>query len=57
MSLDPKGSCQQCHPGVNPKHPDVTTLDTTLKSADSKNDIHFLTCKTCHPNGTQTPAK
>jgi Doubled CXXCH motif (Paired_CXXCH_1) len=56
MSLDPKGSCPQCHPGVNPKHPDVTTLDTTLKSADSKNDIHFLTCKTCHPNGTPTPA-
>lgn len=55
MSLDASKSCSQCHPTVNPKHPDVTQLDTTLKSADSKNDIHFLTCKTCHPNGTPTP--
>jgi hypothetical protein len=48
MSLDPHQACQQCHPGVNPKHPDVTKLDTTNVSPDSKNDIHFLTCKTCH---------
>ncbi len=57
MSLDPHQACAQCHPKVNPKHPDVTTLDTTDKSADSKNDIHFLTCATCHPKGTPTPSK
>lgn len=51
MSLDARQSCAQCHPKVNPKHPDVTKLDTTLISLDSKNDIHFVTCNNCHPNG------
>lgn len=57
MSLDPKQSCTQCHPKVNPKHPDVTKLDTTYLSADSKNNIHFVSCNTCHPKGTPTPTK
>lgn len=48
MSLDPQGACVQCHPAVNPNHPDVTTLDTTYVSQDSANNIHFLTCTTCH---------
>ncbi len=56
MSLDPKQSCQQCHPTVNTKHPDVTTLDTTYLKPDSPNDIHFISCNTCHPNGTPTPS-
>jgi hypothetical protein len=55
MSLDPHGACAQCHPGVRPQHPDVTKLDTTYLSPDSKNDIHFITCATCHPKGTPTP--
>jgi uncharacterized lipoprotein YmbA len=55
MSLDPKQACVQCHPAVNPGHPDVATLDTTLLNPDSPHNIHFLTCKTCHPNGTPTP--
>lgn len=55
MSLDPRQACVLCHPGVNPKHPDVRTLDTTFLSKDSKNDIHFITCVTCHPNGAPTP--
>lgn len=54
MSLDPHQACAQCHPKVNPKHPDVTKLDTTFMSADSKNNIHFVTCATCHPQGTPT---
>jgi hypothetical protein len=57
MSLDPHQACAQCHPGVNPKHPDVTQLDTTFKSADSQNNIHFVSCATCHPKGTPTPTK
>lgn len=55
MSLDPKQSCQQCHPKVNPNHPDVTTLETTYLKPDSPNNIHFVSCKSCHPNGTPTP--
>ncbi len=57
MSLDPHQACANCHPKVNPKHPDVTTLDTTYLKADSANDIHFIKCSTCHPNGTPTPTK
>lgn len=57
MSLDPKESCKQCHPGVNPNHPDVMLLDTTFKDINSKNNIHFISCATCHPKGTPTPAK
>ncbi len=49
MSLDPHEACAQCHPKVNPKHPNVTKLDTTYASPDSKNDIHFVKCTTCHP--------
>lgn len=57
MSLDPKQSCTTCHPAANPKHPDVTKLDTTYLSADSKNNLHFVSCAACHPSGTPTPAK
>jgi hypothetical protein len=56
MSLDPKQACQQCHPTVNPNHPDVITLDTTYLEPGSPNDIHFISCVTCHPNGTPTPS-
>ena len=56
MSLDPHQACANCHPKVNPKHPDVTTLDTTYLNANSANNIHFIQCSTCHPKGTPTPA-
>lgn len=55
MSLDPHQSCATCHPSVNPKHPDVTQLDITYQKPDSSNDIHFVTCVSCHPQGTPTP--
>ena len=49
MNVDPHGACTRCHPSVDPpNHPDVTTLDTTYKSTDSPNNIHFITCTTCH---------
>jgi hypothetical protein len=51
MSLDPHEACVQCHPQARPAHPDVRTLDTTYLSKDSQNDIHFITCATCHPGG------
>jgi hypothetical protein len=55
VSLDPHEACAECHPNVNPSHPNVTTLDTTFKSPDSQNNIHFVMCNTCHPQGTPTP--
>ncbi len=48
MNIDPHESCGQCHPGVNPSHPDVTTLNTTYLSLESPNNIHFVQCTTCH---------
>jgi hypothetical protein len=50
MSLDTTGSCAACHPKVNPKHPDVTTLDMSVFNQAGKN-FHFATCADCHPNG------
>ncbi len=59
-------SCAKCHSGanaVNPGHPDVTTLNTSLTdhakfAADPASDlqfnankwqnIHYITCDTCH---------
>jgi hypothetical protein len=55
MSLDPKQACAQCHPAINPKHPDVTKLDTTYLSTGSQNNIHFVSCASCHPKGIPTP--
>jgi len=55
MSMDPKQACAQCHPAINPKHPDVTHLDTTYLSAGSQNNIHFISCASCHPKGIPTP--
>jgi len=57
MSLDPKQACAQCHPAINPKHPDVTQLDTTYLSSDSQNNIHFVSCASIQPKGTPTPEK
>jgi Doubled CXXCH motif (Paired_CXXCH_1) len=52
MKADPKLSCTDCHPAVNKKHPDVTQLDTTYKDpTNSKNNIHFVKCADCHPQG------
>ena len=48
MSLDPTGVCAKCHPAVMPNHPDVTTLETTYYRKDSPNNIHFITCASCH---------
>ncbi len=57
VSLDPHLACAQCHPQVNPLHPDVTKLDTTYLSKDSPNNIHFVSCLTCHPSGPPTATK
>jgi hypothetical protein len=55
MSMDPKQACAQCHPAINPNHPDVSRLDTTYLSPDSQNNIHSVSCASCHPKGIPTP--
>lgn len=57
MSLDPHESCALCHPAANPQHPDVMQLDTTYRSPESPNNIHFVACSMCHPGrGRGLPA-
>lgn len=51
MSLSARGSCGGCHPREGDRHPDVTTLDTTGRNRESRNDIHSIRCSTCHPGG------
>lgn len=47
-TLDPTGACGRCHPAVTPNHPDVTKLETTYSNPNSANDIHFISCASCH---------
>ncbi len=51
MSLSARGSCARCHPRPGDPHKDVTALDTTYRSRESRNDIHSIRCSTCHPDG------
>jgi len=51
MSLSARGACARCHPKEGDKHEDVTKLDTTYRSKESRNDIHSIRCSTCHPDG------
>lgn len=58
MNINPRGSCGLCHPKVDPKgQPPVATLDTTYKNVKSKNNIHFISCKSCHPKGIPRPRR
>lgn len=54
-SNDTRGSCAQCHPARSSCGLDVTAMDTTYRSRDSRHNIHRVTCLDCHPDGT--PAK
>ena len=43
-----KNSCDKCHPGISNCELDVKTMNTTYFSPTSENDIHFITCVSCH---------
>jgi hypothetical protein len=55
MGLAARGSCVQCHPWPDDMHKDVTALDTTYRSKESRNDIHAIRCGSCHPEGGPEP--
>lgn len=46
-----KGSCAQCHPKFSHCGLDVTKMDTTAHSPESKHNIHFIECSSCHKGG------
>jgi len=49
-SNDASGSCVLCHPAISNCKLDVRTMNTTYLNPESPNNIHFVSCKDCHPN-------
>ncbi len=52
--LATRASCTGCHPRLSNCGIDVEKMDTTFKSADSRNDVHRVACLDCHPKGVPT---
>jgi len=48
-SNDTRASCVKCHPAISNCKRDVLTMDTTFANSHSSNNIHFVSCKDCHP--------
>lgn len=48
-----KRACTKCHPREDDLHGQVWTLDTTYLSPQSKQDVHTLTCESCHASATR----
>jgi len=53
-----RDSCAACHPAISHCGLDVRTMDTTFKSAQSKHNVHTVSCGDCHegkrPGGSDT---
>jgi hypothetical protein len=49
--LQTRASCTGCHPRLSNCGIDVEKMDTTFKSADSRNDVHRVACVDCHAKG------
>lgn len=47
-SNDARTSCRNCHPAISNCKLDVTTMNTTYLNKDSPNNIHFISCTSCH---------
>lgn len=56
-SNDTKTSCAQCHPKFSHCGLDVTTMDTSFRARDSKHNIHFIRCESCHAQGVPKKAE
>jgi hypothetical protein len=47
-SNDASASCSHCHPALSNCGLDVKTMDTSYRNPESPNNIHHLSCTTCH---------
>jgi hypothetical protein len=47
-SNDTRKACNQCHPAISNCKLDVKTMNTSYRDNDSPNDIHHMTCGSCH---------
>ncbi len=52
-----RASCATCHPRLSNCNRPVETMDTTFADPGSRNNIHFVKCQDCHPQGVPTPKK
>ena len=47
-SNDARNSCRNCHPAISNCKLDVTTMNTTYLDMNSPNNIHSVSCTSCH---------
>ena len=47
-SNDSRNSCKTCHPAISNCKQDVTKMNTTYANSQSPNNIHTVSCKSCH---------
>ena len=51
-SNDARQSCIKCHPTISNCKLDVTTMNTTFADPYSPNNIHWVSCTSCHEAGS-----
>lgn len=47
-SNDARNSCKNCHPAISNCGLDVTKMNTTFLDINSQNNIHLVSCSSCH---------
>lgn len=56
-SNDARNSCKTCHPAISNCGLDVTKMNTSYFDINSQNNIHSVSCKSCHQNADELKAK
>ncbi|HEX7583294.1 MAG TPA: NapC/NirT family cytochrome c [Prolixibacteraceae bacterium] len=56
-SNDSRSSCKNCHPAISNCKIDVTTMNTTYLDINSPNNIHSVSCSSCHTNVQELRAR
>jgi hypothetical protein len=51
-SNDARQSCIKCHPAISNCKLDVTTMNTSFADPESLNNIHWVSCTSCHEAGS-----
>jgi hypothetical protein len=56
-SNDARNSCNNCHPALSNCGLDVVNMNTTYLDINSPNNIHSVSCKSCHKNEEELRTK
>ena len=56
-SNDASNSCKTCHPAISNCKIDVTTMNTTYANIKSPNNIHSVSCSSCHADGRKLTSR